>query len=200
MTTQEITSAQATTTGGNIYAVNNFTDTNNPQGVAKTMIKKNTKAQAFMFANNTTFFKIVLATALQAGDVITAKGVCGTNADNDGLARGIWLSTADSRPTECTATMTIAPGSATAWGNLSSYTVSEGDGLAGATTIYLYRATAKSTYFNEFTITRTSGTDGIVTVRTALPSDNIYSLSGLHVATPRKNQLHVKDGKKFINK
>ena len=199
LTTQEITATQATTTGGTISAVNNFTSTEKPDGDAKEMIKKNTNAFAYQFTNHTTFFKIVLNKALAVGDVITARGICGTTASSDGLERGIWISTEDARPSECSAKLTIAAATSAAWGDLSSYTVQEGDGLAGATTIYLYRATAKSTYFDEFKITRTTTTaiNGIETVR---PADRgaMYDLSGRRITEPRRGQLYIQNGKKYI--
>ena len=148
LTTQEITSSQASTSGGKIYAVNNYTDSNS-EGAAKDMIKSNTNAYGYQFTNNTTFFKVVLDKPLKAGDVIEAKIV--TNSEN---VRGIWISTAESRPSECTVQLEVDAAPAT-WKS-ANYTVKRDDDIVGATTIYLYRETANSTYFDEFKISRTS--------------------------------------------
>ena len=199
-TTQEITSVQATTTGGKIYAVNNFTDTSNPNGTAKNLIAKNTNAVGYCITNNTTFFKIELDEALQVGDKITSKGVI-----NKDTVAGVWISTETERPSTCDAALTVAKGTA-AWTSLSTYTVTAGDGLAGATTIYLYRATPKSTYFDEFVITRPASTptgistiDGTNTIEQA-EYGIIYDLMGRRIYAPQKGQIYIKNGKKFIKK
>lgn len=140
-TTTEITNNEATILGGTMYAVNN-------ESGAKDLIKKNTGAVGFSFTNTKTYFKVDLDNALQVGDVISAVGVIGTDAE-----RGIWISTENSRPNECTSSLIAEAGSA-AWVELSSYTITADDGLAGATTIYLYRATTKTTYFDLINITR----------------------------------------------
>ena len=188
----ELTNSNATISGGKMTAINNYVDSNNT-GAEKDMIKTNTKAIAFLFTNNTTFFKIELDKALQAGDIITAKGVCGTDTE-----RGIWVSTADSRPSECIATMTTAMGSAAAWVDLSSYTVQANDDIVGATTIYLYRATAKSTYFNNFKITRPTSTSIINTKGDKADDSTVYDLMGRRVTTPQAGKLYILNGKKMI--
>jgi len=193
----EITSSNATITGGKLFAVNNFTSETKPDGEAKAMIKVENKVAAFQITNHTTPFRIELEEALQAGDVITAKGEC---ASSTATNIGLWLSTATVRPTECTTTMTIPGASAKVWGNLSSYTVAEGDGLAGATTIYLYRATANSTYFTDFKIARPTS-DGIIAVRTMeRNSQVVYDLMGRRVQQTVKGQLYIMGNKKFIAK
>ena len=153
--TTEITSTYATITGGKMYAINQQTS-------AKELIKSNTNAVGFSFTNNNTFFKVELDNALQAGDVIASRGVSANGT------RGLWISTAESRPNECITVVTVDATSA-AWVDLNPYTISEGDGLVGATTIYLYRATGNSTYFDEFTITR------VGTTATLLFPDDNYS-------------------------
>ena len=153
--TTEITSDYAAITGGTMYAVNQQTS-------AKNLIANNANAVGFSFTNNNTFFKIELDNALQVGDVIAARGV-----SNTGGLRGVWISTAESRPGECSTVVTVGQASSNAWVNLNPYTVKEGDGLAGASTIYIYRATGNSTYFDEFTITR-AGTPVTLT----FPADN----------------------------
>lgn len=137
-----ITSPNATITGGIMYAINQQTS-------AKDLIKENANAVGFSFTNNNTFFKIVLEDVLKAGDVIAARGVSNTSGP-----RGLWISTNESRPNDCSTVVTVEQSSSNAWVDLTPYTVKDGDGLAGASTIYLYRATANTTYFDEFTITR----------------------------------------------
>ena len=153
--TTEITSDYAAITGGTMYAVNQQTS-------AKNLIANNANAVGFSFTNNNTFFKIELDNALQVGDVIAARGV-----SNTGGPRGLWISTAESRPDECSTVVTVGQASSNAWVNLNPYTVEEGDGLAGASTIYIYRATGNSTYFDEFTITRSG-----IAATLSFPADN----------------------------
>lgn len=140
--TTEIISDYAAITGGTMYAINQQTS-------AKELIKSNAGAVGFSFTNNNTFFKIELDNPLKAGDVIAARGV-----SNTGGPRGLWISTAESRPGECSAVVTVDQASSNAWVDLNPYTIVEGDDLDGATFIYIYRATSNSTYFDEFTITR----------------------------------------------
>lgn len=197
LTTQELTN-EATFTGGKIYAVNNFTSEAKPNGEDKKMIEKKNNEMSFQITNNTTFFKIVLDKALQPGDVLSAKGICGTD-DN---RRGLWISTADTRPAECTTTMTIAKASSAAWGDLDTYTVTAEDGLNGATTIYLYRATANTTNFSNFKITRpvVTGIQSITDDKSPVKAGVMYDLQGRRIVTPAKGQLYIMDGKKFVNK
>ena len=140
--TTEITSDYAAITGGTMYAINQQTS-------AKELIKSNAGAVGFSFTNNNTFFKIELDNPLKAGDVIAARGV-----SNTGGPRGLWISTAESRPDECSTVVTVEQASSNAWVDLKPYTIEEGDDLDGAIIIYIYRATGNSTYFDEFTITR----------------------------------------------
>ena len=122
----------------------------NEQGSAKDMIKSQGGEMAFQHTNNNTWFKVVLGEALQAGDVISAKMQSRTDAE-----LGLWLSTATSRPAEePTSKIVLATASSQAWVTAPTYTVTEGDGICGETTFYIYRHTGKSTYFNTFTITR----------------------------------------------
>ncbi len=152
--TTEITDNEATILGGKMYAVNNETD-------QKNLINKNTNAVGFSFTNTKTYFKLELDNALQVGDIISAVGVCGTDAE-----RGIWILTESNRPSECPSSLITGTGDA-AWVELSSYTITADDGLAGATTIYLHRATAKTTYFDLINITRPSTESVDITVTDA---------------------------------
>lgn len=142
--TTEITSAHATLVGGTMSAISEQADNKN-------LIGHQGSNRMFCMTNNNTFFKIVLDEALANGDVIN----CMTYSRTD-TGLGVWVSTASSRPNSCSSALSIAAVGTAAYEKLSSYTVTDGDGLAGATTIYLYRETGKSTYFDEFTITRAS--------------------------------------------
>lgn len=142
-TDAEITSSYAAISGGKMYLTNK-------QSSAKDMIKSQGGEFAFQHTNNDTWFKVVLDEALQAGDVISARMQSRNDAD-----LGLWLSTATARPTEePTSKIVLATASSQAWVTAPTYTVTEGDGICGETTFYIYRHTGKSTYFNTFTITR----------------------------------------------
>jgi hypothetical protein len=158
----EITSEQATLVGGKMYAISEQADNKN-------LIGMQNKKCLFCFTNNNTYFKIVLDKALAVGDVVSATTYTRTDTE-----LGIFLSTATTRPDECATQLAIAATDAQRFDDFSSYTVAEGDGLAGATTIYLYRKTGKSTYFTDFKITRKNvaggGDDPIVTPTVAAPT------------------------------
>ena len=94
--------------------------------------------------------------------------------------------------------MVAAQASAAGWGELPTYTITAGDGLAGATTFYLQRATSKSTYFTDFVITRPSAT-GIKNVNVNDNGNgNVYDLMGRRVTAPQTGKVYIKGGKKFI--
>ena len=138
----EITSTNATVTGGKIYAINQ-------QESAKAMIKNQGGEVAFQCTNNNTFFKIVLDKALQAGDVISIRMQSRNDTD-----LGLFFAASDSRPNETTTSIILPTAESQAWVAAPTYTVKTDDGICGLTTFYAFRATAKSTYFNSFTITR----------------------------------------------
>ena len=146
--TTEIASDQATLIGGKMWAISQ-------QEAEKTLIGKQGSNYMFCLTNNNTFFKIELDKALAAGDVISAKTFSRTDTE-----LGLFLSTAESRPNECATALKIAAAATGAYEALSDYTVTAGDGLEGASTFYIYRATGKSTYFNEFVITRPNSEEG----------------------------------------
>ena len=141
--TTEITSAQATIVGGKMYAINEQTS-------AKALINKQNNVSYLSMTNNNTYFKVELDHALAVGDVITADGIGGTK---ETVAKGIWVSTAESRPSaapDCAGTSEtegIIP-------NLLNYTIQEGDEYVGKKTLYIYRAAGATQYFDNFAITR----------------------------------------------
>ena len=137
-------SGKATFSGGTMYVTNG--QTSDKKLISNATANK-VKHLGFTFTNNNTFFKVVLNKALQAGDKIDALLV---SADG---TRGLWLSTATSRPSSCSTVVTTQQTSAK-WVDGDTYTVSEGDGLCGESTFYIYRATANTTYFTSFKITR----------------------------------------------
>jgi hypothetical protein len=142
--TREITSSFATIIGGTMTAINK-------QKEAKNLIAKQGNYYMFCLTNNDTYFKIELTKALAEGDVISAKTFTRTDTN-----LGLFVSTASSRPAECSTKLSIDKAATASYAALSDYTITEGDGLVGATTIYIYRETGKSTYFDEFVITRQS--------------------------------------------
>jgi len=142
-TPYEDISSKATITGGAIYA-------HNGQSGAKSLVASG-NSTSFCFTNNNTNFKIVLDEALQAGDIITSKV---GNSKN----YGIKIYTTEnlggySATDETYDAIILNPNSS--YGDGNAYTVKPSDkNLIGATTLYIYRATGNSTYFDEFTITR----------------------------------------------
>lgn len=138
----EITSTWANITGGTMFAISG-------QASAKNLIGKQGNSFAFSITNNDTFFKVVLDKPLKVGDVINARSYSRTDTEV-----GIWLSTSNSRPSSCDATLTCEKADAQSWVDLSTYIIPEGSELVGATTFYIYRSVGKTVYFDEFTITR----------------------------------------------
>lgn len=140
--TTQIANDQATLIGGTMYAISEQTD-------SKKLITKKGSVYFFCITNNNTFFKVVLDKALEVGDVISSNGY--SNKDSN---VGLFVSTSESRPSDCTTKLSVDKVTSESQVSFSDYTIKEGDELVGATTIYIYRETAKSTYFDEFTITR----------------------------------------------
>ncbi|MBQ8463191.1 MAG: hypothetical protein IJ544_03635 [Prevotella sp.] len=140
--TTEITSEQATVVGGKITAISE-------QTADKNLIGKQGSNYLFCMTNNNTYFKVDLDNALAVGDTIAAKTYTRTDTN-----LGLFISTETSRPNETTTKLSVDAKETAAYEDLSNYVVAEGDGLVGAKTIYIYRETGKSTYFNEFKITR----------------------------------------------
>ena len=138
----EISSEVATIAGGKLFAINQQAD-------AKAMIKNQGGEFAFQCTNNNTFFKIVLDKALEAGDVISIRMQSRTDTD-----LGLFFAATDSRPNETTTSIILPTAQSQAWTDAPTYTVKTDDGICGQSTFYAFRATAKSTYFNTFTITR----------------------------------------------
>lgn len=126
-----------TVTGGSMSVYNG-------QSEAKNLIT----ADGFCLTNGDTYFKIVLTEALEAGDVISVD--VGKNASS----RGIWITTATSRPSSAPDCELTATGSGAGLVPASTYTVTGSDAYHGNTTFYIYRATGSTTYFNNLKIGR----------------------------------------------
>ena len=183
----EIPAANATITGGKMYA-------NNGQDAAKAMIKVQGGEAAFQCTNNNTFFKVVLDKALEAGDVISTRMQSRTDTD-----LGLFFGAEATRPSETTTAIILATAAEQAWVDAPTYTVASGDGICGQTTFYIFRATGKSTYFNTFKITR-GGATGISNVQTIqIDNEAVYNLSGQKVDASYKGVV-IKGGKKFFQK
>ena len=148
-TDMEITSDNATVTGGTMYVTNG-------QSTAKDLISSNSSAVRFTFTNNNTFFKVVLDEALREGDVVRVNLLGGTK---DGAWKGIWLSTQSSRPNTAPDSITTTN---TSYTDLT-YTISAGDELVGATTFYIYRSAGATTYLTSMSITREVDVAPIIT-------------------------------------
>lgn len=126
---------KTTVSGGKMYAINK-------QSSGKNLITNG----AFCHTNNDTYFKLELDCALEAGDVISVS--VGKDGSNE---RGVWVSTATSRPSKAPACALTATNSLLV---PKTYTVTSTDEYVGKTVLYVYRATTNSTYFNNITITR----------------------------------------------
>ena len=127
---------KTTVTGGSMYVFNG------QENSAKNLIT----SSGFSMTNNNTYFKLVLDCALEEGDVISVD--VGKQSD---AARGVWITTATSRPGS-------APACALTATNASltpvTYTVTGSDDYRGETVLYIYRATGNTTYFNNINISR----------------------------------------------
>ena len=136
-TTRALTASEATVDGGTMTVINQQTS-------AKNLIAKSGSTWWFSHTNNNTFFKADLDCALAAGDVITIDAVGASGG------RGVWVSTATSRPGSAPA----CSGTTESTGQAVNYTVTSSDEYVGKSTLYFYRATSNTTYFNNINITR----------------------------------------------
>ena len=183
----EIPAANATIAGGKMFA-------NNGQDDAKAMIKVQGGEAAFQCTNNNTFFKVVLDKALEAGDVISTRMQTRTDTE-----LGLFFGADENRPSETTTAIVIPAADGQVWTEVPSYTVATGDAICGLSTFYIFRATAKSTYFNTFAITR-GGATGISNVNVVRVSDGaIYNLAGQKVGKDYKG-IVIQNGKKYMQK
>lgn len=135
---QRLTPSQATVTGG-------FMSVYNGQAEAKNLINKQNNKYWFSHTNNDTYFRIDLDCALQKGDIITAD--CYATSGN---ARGIWISSAASRP----GSAPVCAGTRESEGEVINYKVTTSDEYYGKQTLYIYRGTTNTIYFNNIKITR----------------------------------------------
>ncbi len=157
-TTTEMSSDYVTVSGGTLYAVN--TDTNE-----KDFTSQQSSYLCFLLGGSKTGLKIVLSQALAIGDVISVDVL--TNGSGSSNDRGIFVTTATSRPNSATCTLTGHSETGKEYVN-STYTVASEDGLVGETTIYVWRQTGNNTYFKDFTITTPAPTCTDVAAPTAL--------------------------------
>ena len=175
---QGISSDNATISGGVMYVYNG-------QDAKKDLItNEKGSTWAFLMSNSDTFFKVTLDNALVAGDKIKADifgpKMKNNNNNYESQPRGLWMSTATSRPTSApTATLSVTNTSTSsdAWLTSSDYTVTTGDGICGEKTFYIYRATANSTYFTGFTVT-TSSTGNDITLDATTDYENFDDYVG----------------------
>ena len=153
---QEITSANATISGGKMYVYNGQTSN-------KDLIKTQGDVVAFQMTNNNTFFKVTLDNALMAGDKIKADIFGPKKKNGNTNPRGLWLTTATPRPSDAPAAVLSVTNSSTsddAWMTSEEYTVKTGDGICGEKTFYIYRAPENGTFFTDFTVTTSSAPIG----------------------------------------
>ena len=153
---QEITLSNADISGGKMYVYNGQTSD-------KDLIKTQGGVVAFQMPNNNTFFKVTLDNALMAGDKIKADIFGPKKKGSTTNPRGLWLTTATSRPDDAPAAVLSVTNSSTsddAWMTSEEYTVKTGDGICGEKTFYIYRETGNGTFFTDFTVTTSSAPIG----------------------------------------
>ena len=184
-TETEITTC-ATITGGKMYAINQQTE-------AKDMIKPQGGEYAFQFTNNNTFFKVILDTPLLVGDIISTRMQSRTDTD-----LGLFFSDSEIRPSATTTSIILTQASSQKWCNTPTYTIQTGDGICGQKTFYIFRATGKTTFFNNFVITR-SGTTDISNIKADTDNLPTYNLQGQRVDNSYKG-IVIRNGKKIMNK
>ena len=152
-------SQYATITGGTMRFISTSGETYN------SIIEKN---KLYMrLGKNVHCFKITLNQPIALGDVIS-------------------YSTTDSYEL-CFSTTSTRPESATPATSSHTYTVAEGDGLVGETTLYLWRAMTKTTSINDFKIVRDNTT----------AVENVRESANANVETAKKVVI---DGKLVIVK
>ncbi len=139
-TNQELTSAQATITGGSMYASNS--DTSSKQFLESSQGESGNKKACFTIGATKTTFKIVSSQALQAGDKINFIVYTSSGSTN---TMGLTLNSS------VTMEGTADPH---AWVAPTTYTVVADDGLCGKTEIVLTRSRGYGCYFTNFKITR----------------------------------------------
>lgn len=161
---------KTTVTGGKMYVISK-------QSSGKNLITNG----AFCHTNNDTYFKLEFDCALEAGDVISVS--VGKDGSNE---RGVWVSTATSRPSSAPACALTAKNSSLV---PQTYTVTSTDEYVGKKVLYVYRATGNTTYFNNISITRpdkydvtyykNDGSDAsTVAMDVAVVGDNTFTRSG----------------------
>ena len=155
----ELTSEYATISGGKFYFSNGETD-------SKKFISKQSNVYAFASVGGKQGFKVVLGEALNAGDVISVEVL--TNGSGSSNGRGIWVTTATSRPSSAPTCALVGESSTGKEYVNVTYKVVTDDGLCGETTFYIWRATSNSTYFNNFNVTSSAAsTDPVITASDA---------------------------------
>ncbi len=168
---QELTSTNATITGGRVYITNG-------ESSGKNMIQSKGSRMSFRMTHDDSYLKVVLGNSevLKAGDKISSD----IHGVKNSATRGLWVSATASRPSSAPATtlsVTNTSTSSDAWMTSEDYTVTTGDGICGQNTFYIYRATSDETFFTNFTITREGQGDDI-TLETVSDYDDFESYAG----------------------
>ena len=138
----EMTSAEATISGGSFFAVNQETS-------SKGFISKQSSFYAFSMTTSKTGFLIVLSEPLQAGDTIAAYTL--TNGAGESNARGLWITTASARPSSAPACEMLSVASAKEYAK-ASHVVESTDDICGKDSLFIWRGTGNSTYFKDLAI------------------------------------------------
>ncbi|MBO7051433.1 MAG: InlB B-repeat-containing protein, partial [Prevotella sp.] len=164
---QELTSTNATITGGRVYITNGDSS-------GKNMIQSKGSQMSFRITHDDSYLKVVLnnSDVLKVGDEI---GVFVNYGDSQ--TRGIWLAASSTRPSSAPTAKIVETKSSSDWYELTPYTVTTGDGICGQNTFYIYRATNDETFFNTFTITREGQGDDI-TLETVSDYEDFESYAG----------------------
>ena len=143
--TVEITSDNATITGGKLYAKN--ADTSD-----KNMINTSNSRMCYNLTNGNSCFKVELSNnkVLQTGDQISVIYYFSGNS-----TKNMWLSSTSTRPSSAPSTkMSGTKTSSDKSFKAITYTVAANDGICGQSEFYIFREDNSSVYFTDITITR----------------------------------------------
>ncbi len=143
--TVEITSDNATITGGKLYAKN--ADTSD-----KNMINTSNSRMCYNLTHGNSCFKVELSNnkVLQTGDQISVIYYFSGNS-----TKNMWLSSTSTRPSSAPSTkMSGTKTSSDKSFKAITYTVAANDGICGQSEFYIFREDNSSVYFTDITITR----------------------------------------------
>lgn len=147
--TIEVTSEQVNLAGGHLFVLNGSKD--------KLEIKTQNSQLAFALTGTATGYLAVLDKKIEEGDTISAASLTNGAGDNNG--RGIWVTTAETRPSTAPACVLLSVSGTGKEYAVAKHVVEKTDDICGKDSIYIWRATGNSTYFKEVQIIRPAATE-----------------------------------------